>query len=295
MYCKNCGSQMAENSKFCSNCGAIVTNDNLNSQNRNYSYGQNNMNNGYINQSNMINEQGNLNNSYTNQSNMSYGQTNLNNNYSNQNSYENNSDKKEVLGVVSLILGIISLLLAFFLNILILPVSITGLILGIVNKRRNGKKIAGIILNSIATAIIVIMVIIAFFVFGLDLFDNNTNSYVVGYYDCKGVNSSTDDYLVSLYLNKDNTFTYGPYGKLENNRATGTFTAISEEKTNGSGDTKYFKITMTGKKEDFIVDGKPSDTEFNSIVDFGVTTKNGKKQATIIFENSYNMYYCYER
>lgn len=53
-------------------------------------------------------------------------------------------------------------------------------------------------------------------------------------------------------------------------------------------------VTMKGNKEDFIVDGKPNDTDFNSQMEMGVTTVDTKKQAVIMFVSTYNTYYCYE-
>ena len=54
-------------------------------------------------------------------------------------------------------------------------------------------------------------------------------------------------------------------------------------------------ITLTGPKEDFIQDGVASDHDFKSKLEFGLTNYNGKKQGVIIFTNTYNMYYCYEK
>ena len=243
------------------------------------------------------------------------GTINNQNNYSNINSsangyqsnYNANPKKKETLGTVSLILGIISLALSLFLNILILPVAITGLIFGIVNKTKKGKKIAGIILNAIAILIVVVLIVIAVLVFkSVDFKDffstlyneldySTSENYVSGKYDCTGVDSNTDKYLVTLHLNEDNTFLFGSYGDLENNYAKGTYTYEDEHKTNNTGEYKYFMITFKGEKEDFIVNGEQSDHGFNSQMEFGLSSKNVKKHGVIMFVNTYNMYYCYEK
>ena len=60
------------------------------------------------------------------------------------------SNTNEKLGIVSLIIGIIALLLSFILNVLNLPIAITGLIFGIHNIKKKGKNKVGIILNVLA-------------------------------------------------------------------------------------------------------------------------------------------------
>ena len=54
-------------------------------------------------------------------------------------------------------------------------------------------------------------------------------------------------------------------------------------------------ITFKGEKEDFIVNGEQSDHGFNSQMEFGLSSKNVKKQGVIMFVSTYNMYYCYEK
>lgn len=286
MNCKNCGSPITSDSKFCTKCGAQISENNQSSSNNMYQQPLNEL------KDNVMFNQNNY--------------QNTNPNINNQNAPNANLPNKETLGTVSLILGIISLVLSYFLNILILPLAIIGLILGIVNKKKHGQKIAGIILNSISIFIIVVMIIIAIFVLksvGFNEFFSrlyneldysSSSNYVAGKYDCTGVDSNTDKYLITLHLNKDNTFLYGPYGDLENNYVKGTYTYEDEHKTNGSGDYKYFMLTMEGKKENFIVDGTPADHDFSSQMEFGITSQNAKKQGVIMFVSTYNMYYCYE-
>lgn len=223
---------------------------------------------------------------------------------------KNNSNRKESLGTAAMIIGIISIVLSIFLSALIFPLALTGLILGIVNKVKGGKKISGIILNTIAIFIITLLTILIIHIFhvftnsdNLDMLFNSlyntleystSKNYVAGKYDCTGVNDKKNTYLVTLELNEDNTFLYGPYGNLDNNYAKGTYTFEKEEKKN-SGEYKYYMISLAGDKENFIMDGKPNDYDFNSKLEFGLTTNNGKKEGVIIFTNTYNMYFCYER
>lgn len=51
-----------------------------------------------------------------------------------------------------------------------------------------------------------------------------SENYVVGKYDCKGVDSDSNKYLITLNLNENGTFLYGPYENTKNNYANGTYT-----------------------------------------------------------------------
>ena len=281
MFCKNCGKQLNQGEKFCVNCGNKINIDNE------IMPSTINLNNTNIQSSNNINNVG----------------LNVGNNV--------NEKKKETLGTISMVIGIISLVLSFFVNILILPVAIVGLILGIINKVKKGKKISGIILNSISILIsIVIMLLIAVIFNGVislfqtpefkdafsDLYNeldySTSSNFIAGKYDCTEVNGDTDEYSVTLHLNEDNTYLYGPYGNLENNYLKGTYTYEDENKTNGSGEYKYFMVTM--EKEEYIVDGQSRNDDSSFMLEFGLTNKTGKKEGVIMFLSSYNMYYCYE-
>ena len=224
-----------------------------------------------------------------------------------------NTPVSEGLGTASLVLGIISLILTFVISFFILPVAIIGLVLGIINKRKKGKKIAGIILNAIAIVINVGIILITVVFVGLfatalgsdkgkdfvnDLYTeldySTSENFIAGKYNCTNVDGDPSNYVVTLHLNEDNTFFYGPYGNTENNYAKGNYTFEDEKKTNATGKYKYFMVTMKGNKEDFIVDGKPNATDFDSKMEMGVTTVDAKKQAVIMFVSTYNTYYCYE-
>ena len=108
--------------------------------------------------------------------------------------------RKEGLGTASLIIGIIALVFSFILNILILPLAIIGLILGIVNKVKHGKKISGIILNSVSIVVSIIVFIILVVVLSYAVFDYvdstifkedntntryNTSNNIYGIWKCK--------------------------------------------------------------------------------------------------------------
>lgn len=210
---------------------------------------------------------------------------------------------KEPLGTASLVLGIVSLVLSFLIDIWILPASITGLVLGIINKAKKGKKFSGIILNSIS---------IVFSLIGLlhslgytsntfiNMLRNTTTNLlsdtaVAGNYDCTGTSSNSDTYLITLNLNKDNSFLYGPYGHLSDNYAKGTYTVEKKQKENADPNYNYYSLTMTAPKESYIIDGKPSDHDFSSEAEFAITEEDGKKVGGIIFLSNYKMYFCYEK
>lgn len=280
-YCSKCGAQNEEGVNFCSKCGNSLTGDS--------------------------NEQSSI-------------LTESQNNVQNETSIipnENSQKKKEGFATASLIIGIISLVLSFVFNILILPLAIIGLVLGIVNKVKKGKKIAGIILNIIAIVISTIIFIIIFIIIGAvkdeadkegytfekfmnqlynSLDYNSSDNYVAGNYNCKsfGGTGESDDYTVTFKLNKDYTFIWGEYNNIEDNHYSGTYTFEDEEKTNNSGDYRYFMITLN--VDEFIYDGEKQDIPSNASLkeEFGITGVNTKKQGIIMNTGTYNMYSCYE-
>lgn len=254
MNCKKCNALIDNNSKFCPKCGNAIEFD-----------------------GNNINTNMNDN-------------INMNNNTSNTNM----NDSKDKMGIASLVIGIISLILAYPFNIIILPVAIVGLILGIINKKRNSKKTAGIILNAISILIIVVMIVISVLVLKSGIFDEllNIKNPVNGEYVCSYMYD--DSNKITLNLNKDGTFSYGPYDNMEKNYIIGNYTYSDLNKTNSSGEYKYYLLDLEGDKENFIVDGIPNENDFSAKMEFGITTKDGKRNGIIMFYSTYNTYYCYE-
>ena len=143
MNCKKCGAPLTPADLFCRNCGTAVNQVN----NENVNNGQ------VLNQVN-ANEQG---------------------NYFAQQVKEINK-KNNNLGIASLIIGIISLILSYFFNFLILPLAITGLILGLRCKVKDGKRTAGITLNLLSIIFIIVVLIIAA-IFMSDIFRNAFEEY----------------------------------------------------------------------------------------------------------------------
>ncbi len=170
MFCKNCGNKLTDTAKFCTNCGTkkeiTQTENNVNNINKNEEKSK-------IENISVEQNQNNNNSSYNQSININTVQNNTisaqempnqvtmssaNNQYKN-----NESDSKSL---VSIILGIISIISAFFINILVLPIAIIGLIIAIMDKRGGGKKVAGIILNIIGIIAPIVIVIFAAVVLG---------------------------------------------------------------------------------------------------------------------------------
>ena len=86
-------------------------------------------------------------------------------------------NKKEGLGTASMIIGIISLILVFIISLGVLPLALVGLILGIVNKTQKGKKVSGIILNTIAMILSFIVFIILIIILMVKLPEVNYNEH----------------------------------------------------------------------------------------------------------------------
>ena len=268
MNCKNCG-YFCNDSKYCSNCGAELINE-------------------------TVTPNDNTNNNY-NQNNVAYTQP----------------KKSDGLWIASLVIGIISLLLSFVLTILIIPLAIIGLVLGIASKKK-GNKVVGIVLNSLAIIVSVVVLFIAIFVLGKaisseggnflrrlynELDYSTSDNYIAAEYDCKDVDNISGNYLISLYLYKDNTYIYGPYGDLTNNHFKGTYSYEDEHKTNNSGDYKYFMITFD--PSEYMVNGRLQSSYSKSKAEIGISNEveSGKikKNSVLAFPSTGNIYACFEK
>ena len=224
-------------------------------------------------------------------------------------------NNKESLGTASMVIGIIALVFAlscFLLFPIFItgPLALVGLILGIVNKVKKGKKFAGIILNGVAIIIAILFFIIGFVIFateintpgsGLYNFFNRlynaieretSDNYVSGIYNCKSGALGTGNYIVRFELNKDHTFLWGKYGDTKNNYVIGTYTFTDLHKTNNSGDYTYYNIKLDG--EEYYSNGKKQDEKYASEYEFGITGVETKKQGVLMNVKTYNMYYCFE-
>ena len=133
MKCKKCGKDINCEELFCGNCGTKLDNCGLeNVQNETFS-----------------------NFNGTTFGNQKMEQINV--------QYKGNTTNSNK-ALTSLILGVVSILLSIIFNIFIIPVAIAGLVLGIVEENKNGKKIAGIVLNSVAIILSIFTIITVSFI-----------------------------------------------------------------------------------------------------------------------------------
>lgn len=219
----------------------------------------------------------------------------------------------EGFGTASLILGIISLVLSFttwlFIPIFLVVITIVvGLILGIINLAKGGKKFAGLILNGISIVTgIASFVIFYIFVISLGLFSafdylqdysyttKSTTKYqanpVAGFYKCSSSsNVSADNYTskLDLYSSKNFTWTYVN----ENGIVKGTYTYSDVEKDTELANTNYYKLVMTSNS--ITQNGKEVTGTKENTYEMGIDTSGKKKSLVMINEKTYTMYYCIE-
>ena len=158
--------------------------------------------------------------------------TKIDNNDNNQiiSKEENNG-----LKTASLILGIISLVLALFLNFLIIPLAIVGLILGIIYTSKSKKFCVGIVLNILGIIIPIILCI-----FLINIF-TNINSSIESIWDEEYSSYDNED----NYYNDDNDYYYDNDSALDKDL---------EENFSSSQNAKesYFKMTNVNEIKNFI-------------------------------------------
>ena len=205
------------------------------------------------------------------------------------------------------IIGIISLVFSLAFNMISLIMSTFGLIKAIKVKKETPHRRAAIAMNTIA------LVISGFVLtFGVSIFPrfyrdsskidiSTTQSKneipIAGRFNCQGGSSSYDtgEYNMVLYLDNYNHFTIGTYGDLENNKATGTYTYKYLNKTDHSGNYKYYEVKLNGYKNSFIHNGEVQEDAYNTVLEFAITKKNGKKEGLIYFTPSSSMNYCFTK
>ena len=264
MICKKCGNQVQDGAKFCNICGNNLT---------------------LIEQSPNVQVVPNTNQNF--------------NNY--QNNSDMKSDNKNGLALASLIIGIVAVVLSIIFNVFVIPLAITGLVLGLVSKEKNTKKRLGIILNSVSIVIAILIIILVslsilsspnFWDKLYDELDYSANdNYVSGTWNCKVFDGSGpgEDYIVTMKLNKDLTFVWNKYGDEKNNHVYGNYTFEDENKINNSGDYRYFMLNLDG--HEFVDEGVLQDQKYKSEYEMGINNVVG--EAILINVVTYNMYYCY--
>ena len=131
MFCKYCGKEAEANDKFCKGCGAKLENTSNNVEK--------------IDIVEEVKKEEAVNNIVVD-----------NTNNSNSKNSEVKVEKLKGLRIAALVLGIISLVF-FILNIILLPLEITGLVLAIVYVVKNKKFCAGVVLNAIALVLSIVI------------------------------------------------------------------------------------------------------------------------------------------
>lgn len=220
------------------------------------------------------------------------------------------NNDKEGLGTASMVIGIISLVLALTVNVIAFPIALVGLILGIVSKAQNGKKISGIILNIIAMVVGVIVfigLIVLFILFAL-LVDSDYDNYddyghyapreeekeeVIGTWNCKSVEKVlNNDYGLTLTLDNDRKFTIGEYNNTDKNYVKGVYYFEDDDLNSFIGTNKIHAIGLNSleKYEDgnLVKKTDDSDVEYHMII---AKTK-GKYHTVLTDDKSDKIYYC---
>ena len=209
---------------------------------------------------------------------------NSNLNINNQNFNRKNNKRKNN---ISFVIGIVSLILVFIFQIFTIPLSVIGIVLGILALKENKKNKIGLILN-----IISLILAIPLFIFYSNILESTTVDQAVGTWDCKkfdgaGVGS---DYVVTMQLNNDNEFIWNKYNDAKNNHVIGTYEFVDLHKTNNDKNINYYQLTLNG--EEFVNNGELQNEIYKSKYEMGIFKDTN--EAFMMNVNTYNMYYCYK-
>lgn len=211
---------------------------------------------------------------------------------------ESSKEKKSALGTVSLVIGVIAVILSFILNVFMIPLAITGIVVGACCKEKTKKKVVGIILNSVSIFISLVMVFIILVVLGIystsklmeESRDALADQYLLGTWDCKSYNGEEpgEDFIVTMKLNSDQSFVWNKYQDEENNHVYGTFTYEEEPEKSKGSDALYYMIDLDG--EEFVNNGVKQQEKYHS--EYEIAVQVLERDAVMINPSTYNMYYC---
>lgn len=210
--------------------------------------------------------------------------------------------KKEGLGTAAMVIGIISLVFSFIINVFIFPLALVGLILGIVNKAQKGKKVSGIVLNSIAM-IVSILVFIAWIVL-LIVIAEEKNDYsknlpnrviqeeIIGTWNCKKIdNMLSNDYELELNLNNGRSFTIADYNNPDKNYIKGIY-YFEDSDLNNLIKTKNYHLIGLNPLEKY-ENGEPTEKSDDIESEYQVVITNNKDKKIILADNkNEKLYYC---
>ena len=244
MYCKNCGKTLSQEENFCTNCGAKVENE-INS----------------ITESNIIQNQFDINNQYV----------------------DNNVKKSNWKSTASLIIGIISLLLVFIFLIFTIPLSIIGIVFGIMGIKENK---AGLVLNIISLVLPIPLFLVYTSLLGIG------SNPALGTWDCKAFNNGYNDdleYIVTMKLEENNKFIWSKYNDGKNNYVSGNYEFVDLYKTNPGGTANYYSITLIG--DEYVNDGILQTEPYKSEYEMGII--KDADEAVLMNTKTYNIYYCH--
>lgn len=259
MFCKNCGNELKQNEVFCGMCGSKVIIDNTSniSQNSNLNMHDQNIS----------------------QTNYDYSQQSSSNNQ-NFNKKDNNWKN-----VASFVIGVVSFVLVFIFQILTMPLSIVGLVFGILAIKENKKYKIGLILN-----IISLVLAIPIYMLYSNILKSAPINPAIGTWNCKSFDGTgaKGDYIVTMQLNNDNEFIWNKYNDAKNNHVIGTYEFKDLHKTNYGKTTNYYQITLIG--DEFVNNGKLQSDAYKSTYEMGILKDTD--EAILMNVNTYNMYYC---
>lgn len=141
----------------------------------------------------------------------------------------------------------------------------------------------------IIVGVVVIAVIVVLFIL---LGKGNKDKYI-GNWECKGYTSSegtSQDYMVSMELNSDNTYRFGKYNDLDKNHFKGTYTSSYEDDKKAKYNKDFYIINF--KVDEYINDGVNQNQTGN--MEFEMEFINDK-ETLIINTSTLGMYYCYKK
>lgn len=158
------------------------------------------------------------------------------------------------------------------------------------NKKDNSGLIIGIVVGIIVAITIVFLV--AFSAFKVLKKSGITNP-IAGEWNCKSYSGTgqSNEFIVKMKLNRNNSFSWAKYGDETNNYVEGTYEYKYLDKSNVSNTYDYYSLLLDGQK--FIVNGEIQTEVYSSKYEMEVIDNGENKQALLINAYTHNMYYCY--
>lgn len=196
------------------------------------------------------------------------------------------SERKDWKNTISLALGVFTLIAVFIFQIFTMPFSAAGIVFGILSLKENKKNKWGLILNIISFLLAVPVLLLYMNIFGLSFGDP-----VEGSWNCKSFDGTESaEYVVSMDLKNNGTFSWNKYGDAGNNHVFGKYTVEDLHKTNAGKTADYYSVTLTG--DEFVMDGEVQDNLYKSTYEMGVFREEDVAIMMNVATN--NMYMCYK-